>query len=139
MMEYKGYIGQVEFDSEAGILHGEVMGIRDVVTFQGQSVKEVEKAFHESVDDYLAFCQERGEEPDKPCSGKFVVRLDSSLHRKLNTVATVEGVSLNSWVAERLKEAVDQRIPAGKKTRLAKVRKVANKSGRTRAKASSSR
>jgi hypothetical protein len=67
------------------------------------------------------------------------VRLDSSLHRKLNTVATVEGVSLNSWVAERLKEAVNQRIPAGKKTRAAKVRKVANKTGRSRAKASSSR
>ncbi|HAI13591.1 MAG TPA: toxin-antitoxin system HicB family antitoxin [Phycisphaerales bacterium] len=138
-MQYKGYIGQVEFDADAGVLHGEVMGIRDVVTFQGQSVKAVEKAFHESVDDYLAFCQERGEDPDKPCSGKFVVRLDSILHRKLNMVAAIEGVSLNGWVAERLKEAVDQRIPASKTKRTAKVRKVTTKTSRTRAKTGSSR
>ena len=66
MMEYKGYMGKVEFDEDAGVLHGEVLGIRDVVTFQGESVQEIERAFRESVDDYLAFCTERGEEPDKP-------------------------------------------------------------------------
>ena len=57
MMQYKGYIGKVEFDPDAKILHGEVIGIRDVVTFQGGSVKEVEKAFRDSVDDYLIFCK----------------------------------------------------------------------------------
>ena len=64
-MQYKGYIGKVEFDSDARILNGEVVGIRDVVTFQGQSVVEVEKAFQESVDEYIAFCTERGEQPEK--------------------------------------------------------------------------
>ncbi len=68
MMEYKGYIGHVEFDDEADILHGEVINIRDVVTFQATSVKEVHKAFRESVDDYLAFCLSRDESPDKPFS-----------------------------------------------------------------------
>jgi predicted HicB family RNase H-like nuclease len=62
MMEYKGYTGKVEFDAEAEILHGEVVGIRDVVTFQGRSVKEIEKAFRDSVDDYLDFCRELREE-----------------------------------------------------------------------------
>ena len=69
MMEYKGYVGQVEFDAETGILHGEVMGIRDVVTFQGKSSAEVEKAFHESVDGYLRLCKDRSEEPEKPGLG----------------------------------------------------------------------
>ena len=61
MMEYKGYIGKVEFDDQAGIFHGEVVNTRDVITFQGESVAELKKAFRESVDDYLAFCKERGE------------------------------------------------------------------------------
>jgi predicted HicB family RNase H-like nuclease len=66
MMEYKGYVGKVEFDDEAGIFHGEVINTRDVVTFQVLSVAELKMAFKESVEDYLAFCASRGEEPDKP-------------------------------------------------------------------------
>jgi predicted HicB family RNase H-like nuclease len=62
MMEYKGYIGIVEFDDEAGIFHGEVINLRDVITFQGESVQELRQAFQDSVDDYLAFCAERNEE-----------------------------------------------------------------------------
>ena len=65
MMEYKGHISKVAFDTDANLLHGEVAGIRDVVTFQGRSVAEIEKAFEESVDDYLKFCQERGEKPNR--------------------------------------------------------------------------
>ena len=60
-MEYKGYIGKVEIDEEAGILYGEVINVRDVITFEGTSVDEVHIAFQESVDDYLAFCAQRGE------------------------------------------------------------------------------
>lgn len=66
MMKYKGYTGDVEYDDEAKIFHGEVLGIKDVVTFQGTTVNEIEQAFKDSVDDYLAFCAERGEEPDQP-------------------------------------------------------------------------
>ncbi len=66
MMQYKRYIGKVEFDTDADILHGEVVGIRDVVTFQGKSIAEVRRAFKQSVDDYLDFCRQRGEQPDKP-------------------------------------------------------------------------
>ncbi len=65
-MQYKGYLGQVEFDDEAGIFHGEVVNIRDVITFQGKSVAELRQAFEESIEDYLAFCAERGEEPNQP-------------------------------------------------------------------------
>jgi len=66
MMEYKGYVGKVELDEEAGVLYGEVINVRDVITFEGDSVEEVQKAFHESVEDYLAFCAERGETPKIP-------------------------------------------------------------------------
>ena len=75
MMQYKGYTGKVEFDVEADIFHGAVIGLRDVITFQGKTVDEVKEAFQESVDDYLAYCAKRGEEPGKPFTGKFVVRI----------------------------------------------------------------
>ena len=106
MMQYKGYIGKVEFDPDARILHGEVAGIRDVVTFQADSIEEIEKAFHDSVDDYLAFCKQRGEQPDQPFSGHFVVRTDSDLHRQLNMLAKASGKSLNAVVVECLKREV---------------------------------
>ena len=106
MMEYKGYIGKVEFDEEAEIIHGEVINTRDVITFQGDSVAEVKKAFHESVDDYLEFCKTRGETPDKPFSGQFVTRIPPDLHRQVNVAAVLAGKSLNAWVAEQLQGAV---------------------------------
>ena len=74
MLNHKGYTGHVEFDDEAGIFHGEVLDLSDVVTFQGRTVEELERAFRESVEDYLAFCQERGEAPDKPFSGRLMLR-----------------------------------------------------------------
>jgi len=102
MMEYKGYIGKVKIDDEADILYGEVINVRDVITFEGTSVDEIRKAFRESVDDYLDFCSQRGEPPEKPFSGKFVIRLPAELHRKAYIQAKLEDKSLNSWVTEVL-------------------------------------
>ena len=65
-MEYKGYNGVIEFDDEAGIFHGEVALVRDVITFQGTSVDELRQAFRDSIDGYLEWCLERGEEAEKP-------------------------------------------------------------------------
>ena len=104
-MSYKGYTGHVEFDDEAGVFHGEVLDLRDVVTFQGTSVDELEQAFKDSVDDYLEFCRERQEEPDKPFSGRLMLRLPPELHRKVYTSSKQEGKSLNQWIAERLERA----------------------------------
>ena len=106
MMQYKGYIGKVEFDDEAGIFHGEVINTRDVVTFQGETVAELKKAFKESVDDYLAFCESRGEAPDKPFSGQFVTRIPPELHRQVNLAARLAGKSLNAWLSEQLQAAI---------------------------------
>lgn len=104
MMEYKGYVGVVGFDDEAGIFHGEVVNTRDVITFQGKSVAEIKKAFRESVDDCLQFCKKRGEEPDKPFSGKLVLRMDPALHRALAIAARREKKSLNSLIVEKLEQ-----------------------------------
>ncbi|MGA7501056.1 MAG: type II toxin-antitoxin system HicB family antitoxin [Isosphaeraceae bacterium] len=89
MMEYKGYVGKVEFDDEAGIFHGEVLDTRDVITFQGRSVDELKTAFQESIDDYLAFCKQCGEEPNKPFSGQFVTRIPPELYRQVNLAARI--------------------------------------------------
>lgn len=105
--KHRGYLGKVEFDDEAAIFHGEVINTRDMITFQGKSVAELKKAFRESVDDYLAFCAERGEEPDKPFSGQFVARISPELHRKVSLAASMTGKSLNAWVAEQLATAVE--------------------------------
>jgi predicted HicB family RNase H-like nuclease len=103
-MNYKGYQGVVEFDEEAGVFHGEVLHLRDVITFQGSSVAELETAFRESVDDYLAFCAERGETPEKPYSGKLVIRIPPELHRKVSARAKTEKVSVNHLIAEALEK-----------------------------------
>jgi len=111
-MEYKGYSARVVFDGDAGVLFGEVEGLRDVVTFEATNVEGLETAFGESVDDYLAMCAERGEEPDKPYSGKILVRADPALHRDLAKVAAREGVSLNSAAADALRSWIVQRSVA---------------------------
>jgi len=105
MLRYKGYTGRVEYDDESKLLHGEVLDLRDVVTFQGRSVTEIQTAFRDSVDDYLAFCKERGDEPDRPFSGKLMVRLSPELHRRVHVRARHEGKSLNQWISERLEMA----------------------------------
>jgi predicted HicB family RNase H-like nuclease len=99
-MNYKGYVGQVTFDDEANIFHGEIINTRDVITFQGKSVDEIREAFKDSVDEYLEWCKEEGELPDKPFSGKFVVRISPDLHRSIVCSAKKEGKSLNRWVEE---------------------------------------
>ncbi|WP_412050421.1 MULTISPECIES: type II toxin-antitoxin system HicB family antitoxin [unclassified Hoeflea] len=105
MMHYNGYEALVEFDEDAEMFHGEVINTRDVITFQGSSAAELKTAFAESVDDYLAFCAERGEEPDKPYSGQFVVRAEPALHKALATAAKRAGVSLNKLVTATLARA----------------------------------
>jgi predicted HicB family RNase H-like nuclease len=104
MLEHRGYLGVVEADE--GTFVGRVAGLRDVVTFEGATFPEVEQAFRASVDDYLAFCAERGEPPDRPYSGKIPLRLDPELHRRAAARAQATGVSLNQWIAGRLEQVL---------------------------------
>src|SRR5689334_22190628 len=105
-MAYKGYEAVVEYDPEAELFHGEVINLHDVITFQGCSVEELKRALADSVEDYLTFCRERGEEPEKPFSGQFVVRVDPALHRAVVSAVKRAGLSLNRWVAQTLQRSI---------------------------------
>jgi predicted HicB family RNase H-like nuclease len=105
VLEYKGYVGQVEYDEDDAVFHGSVMNTRDVITFVGSTAAELRQALVESVEDYLAFCAERGEAPEKPFSGKFVVRVPAEVHRAAATAAARAGKSLNAWTRGVLEKA----------------------------------
>jgi len=104
-VNYKGYEAVVKFDENAHIFHGDIINTRDVITFQGSSVDELEQAFRDSIDDYLDFCASRGEQPEKPFSGKFMVRLKPETHRDIALKARREGKSVNRYVADVLRHS----------------------------------
>lgn len=114
---YKGYLGRAEYESDDDSFHGELLGIRDVITFVSKTPKGLQKAFEESVDDYLAWCEKRGKEPTKAFSGNILVRSTPELHRSLSMRAEAEGKSLNSLIVEHLEELVD--VPRPKNRRQA--------------------
>lgn len=104
-MRYNGYSARVEFDADDRILVGHIAGIKDVVGFHGASVDELEAAFHEAVDDYLAACKKLKQAPNKPFSGRVMLRLPPELHARASAAAQVRGVSFNQWAAEVLETA----------------------------------
>jgi len=105
-LNYRGYTAKIEFDPDDNILFGNIIGIRDTVGFHGESVSELKNAFHEAVDFYLESCKKADREPNKPFSGKFVIRVDSSLHSEIAIAAINAGKSLNKWVADTLEQVV---------------------------------
>lgn len=105
-LTYKGYIAKIEFDAEDNIFFGNLIGIRDTVGFHGESVIDLKIAFHDAVDFYIESSKKAGREPNKPFSGNFVVRIDSTLHRDIAVAATHSGKSLNQWVTDTLTQAV---------------------------------
>lgn len=108
-MSHRGYQARVEFDAEDRIFVGRVAGIRDVVGFHGTTVAELEAAFHEAVDNYLAACEALGQAPDKPFSGRLMLRLAPEVHAQVSRAAEVSGMSVNQWVASTLSQAVADR------------------------------
>jgi len=102
MLKYKGYVGVVQFDEDAMIFHGEVVGLRDVITFRGTTPAELKKEFQVSIKGYLDWCKELGQAPEKPFSGEFHLRMTPDLHAKLALKAKAHGVSLNNYINEAL-------------------------------------
>jgi predicted HicB family RNase H-like nuclease len=105
VLKYKGYHGSTEYSLEDDCLHGRLLGITDMITYEGNSVKEIKIAFKDSVDEYLAFCKEQGKEPNKPYSGKMMFRVDPKVHASAARAAQLKGISLNQWAEEVLREA----------------------------------
>jgi predicted HicB family RNase H-like nuclease len=140
---HRGYIGRAWADFEAGVFRGEVVNIRDTITFQGKDTEELAREFRESVEDYLEFCRSRGEEPNKPFSGRLPIRIKPEVHRSLSMAAKMRNQSLNKFVAgclaraakraerrvagqaatepSRTKVAGKPDAPAGKRKRAAKA------------------
>ncbi len=106
-MEYKGYVGVVEYDDKAKIFHGDVINTRDVITFQGKSVEEIDRAFQESIDDYLSWCEQDGVNPEKPYSGKFNLRLSPELHKEVAVTAKKMKLSINAFVEKALRDEIN--------------------------------
>jgi len=104
-MIHKGYAARIEYSEEDGCFVGHIIGIRDIVGFHGDSVAELRAAFEEAVDDYLETCQRIGKGPNKPYSGKLMLRVPPEVHAAVATAAEASGKSINQWAAETLSKA----------------------------------
>ena len=105
MLTYKGYAAKVDIDLEEDVLFGIVTNIRDTIHFQAETLAQLKKEFQCSVDDYIAFCKEHGERPNKPCSGKISLRVSPQVHSAAISAATIEGISLNAWISQTIEIA----------------------------------
>lgn len=104
-MSYKGYAASIVYSDDDECFTGHIAGIRDRVGFHGESVIELKSAFHEAVDDYLETCAAVGKEPQKPYSGKLMLRIPPELHATIATAAQVNGQSINQWISRALTQA----------------------------------
>ena len=105
-MTYKGYFAKINFDERDGIFWGKVIGIKDSITFEGETVAQLTEDFHSAINHYLADCKQNGRIPDKPYSGKLTLRVSPGIHAEIAAAATHAGKSLNKWVADTLNQVV---------------------------------
>ena len=117
-IQYKGYVGSVEFSEEDGIFYGKVMGIRSLISYEGESAKELLDDFHGAIDDYLETCKAEGKQPEIAFKGSFnirlspdlhkklfIIRLSPDLHKKLFIYTTAHQISMNKYIEDTLKDS----------------------------------
>lgn len=107
-MKYKGFIGSVAFSEEDSVFFGKIEGINALVNFEGESVAELTQAFHDAVNDYLAYCEEEGIQPHKSYTGTLNVRISPETHSRIALLASRAGVSINAFI----KQALDKQVAA---------------------------
>lgn len=105
-MEYKGYVGSVEYSEDDGLLYGKVHGIRSLLSYEGNSVAELKEDFHEVVDAYLDDCKEEGIQPEIPYDGKIEIQITPELHKKIADAASSKQMSLDSYIEDIIEEVV---------------------------------
>ena len=108
MLEYKGYLGSVEYSAEDEVLHGRLEFIRDLVSYEGKDAKGIKAAFPEAVDDYLELCEAEGRKPDVPLKGSFNVRPGRELYRRAMLYARRRGINLNTVVSDALRRYLER-------------------------------
>ena len=106
LMEYKEYYAKIEYSSEDDIFFGSIIGIDDSISFEGNSISELKKVFHEAVDDYLDMCRKMGKEPQKYYKGSFNVRIAPEVHRKAILLARSKRISLNKFVEKAIRDRI---------------------------------
>ena len=104
-IQYRDYVGSVEFSEEDGIFYGKVMGIRSLISYEGENAKELINDFHAAVDDYLAMCEAEGRKPEVAYKGSFNIRISPELHKRLVIYTTAHNISLNSYIEETLENS----------------------------------
>ena len=104
-MNHKGYTARIEFDERDNVFVGRVLGVRTIISFHGETVGELRGEFETAIDDYLLDCTEQGIVPEKPASGKIMLRVPPEIHGAALVAAKASGKSLNQWAAEALKKA----------------------------------
>jgi len=105
-MTYKGYFAKINFDERDSIFWGKVIGIKDSITFDGETVAQLTKDFHNAIDHYLADCKNENHLPAKPYSGKLTLRISPGIHAEIAAAAAHAGKSLNKWVADTLDQVI---------------------------------
>ena len=109
-IQYKGYIGNVEFSEKDGIFYGKVMGIRSLISYEGENARDLLADFHGAIDDYLESCKAEGREPETAYKGSFNIRISPELHKRLIIYATAHQMSLNRYVEETLENSPAAKI-----------------------------
>lgn len=104
-MSYKGYTARVDFDERDSIFVGRVLGLRDIISFEGSTVAKLRAEFEAAINDFLHDCAERGIAPEKPASGKIMLRVPPEIHAAATVAAQASGKSLNQWATEALRDA----------------------------------
>lgn len=105
-MEYKGYLGSVEFSEEDALFYGKVLGIRALISYEGSNARELVADFHDAVDDYLELCAQQGKEPERAYKGSFNVRISPELHKQAVVAALAHNMTLNSFVESSIAQAL---------------------------------
>jgi predicted HicB family RNase H-like nuclease len=105
-INYRDYTGSIEFSEKDAVFHGKVIGIKSMISFEGDSVKTLTEDFHNAVDEYLEFCEKNGKLPERPFKGSFNVRIQPELHRKAALTASARGLSLNAFVEDAIRQNV---------------------------------
>lgn len=107
-IHYRDYTGSIDFSEEDEVFHGKIVGIKALISFEGDSVQTLTEDFHNAVDEYLEYCEKNGKQPERPFKGSFNVRIQPELHRKAALTASARGLSLNAFVEDAIRHNVSQ-------------------------------